>query len=299
MKILVMGGTRFFGKLLAERLIEENQKVTILTRGITKDNFQDKVNRIVCLRSDRSGMEKALKGRHFDIIYDQICFSPDDAAISCDIFKEGVKRYIFTSSMLVYKEGKRMLKEEDFNPDLCKIKMGSREMLSYKEGKRFAEAYFVKKAEFPVVSVRFPVVMGSDDYTGRFIFHVERALLNKKILIPENSGRMNYINAKGAADFLFWLKEIDFQGQINAASPEAFNADELVGLFGEILKKKAKVVKKDINGDATISPYYIKGDMIMDVSRAKGLGYKFPSFFSWFPQEVKTAYSEMLSKDIA
>lgn len=37
MKILVFGGTRFFGKKLVERLVSEGHEVTIGTRGKTED----------------------------------------------------------------------------------------------------------------------------------------------------------------------------------------------------------------------------------------------------------------------
>ncbi len=43
MKILVFGGTRFFGKKLVERLVSEGHDVTIGTRGKTEDNFGDTV----------------------------------------------------------------------------------------------------------------------------------------------------------------------------------------------------------------------------------------------------------------
>jgi len=292
MKILIMGGTRFVGRLLVKGLIKEGHDITILTRGISKDTFQDNVKRITCLRSDKRKMVKALRGKHFDIVYDQICFSPDDAEISAEIFHNRITKYIFTSSVLVYKQRNELLKEKDFNPKELEIRMGNRSSLSYEDGKRLAEAYFQQKAEFPVVSVRFPIVMDNNDYTKRFIFHIERILQNRKIYIPENPGRMNFINAAGAANFLSWLKEVNLKGAINASSQEPFNADELIELFSEIMKKKAVVVKS-YTDEIEISPYYMSGDLVMDLTKGKALGYDFPSFFSWFPREVKAAYSNM------
>ena len=41
MKILVLGGTRFFGIHMVNDLIEKGHEVTLATRGITPDYFED------------------------------------------------------------------------------------------------------------------------------------------------------------------------------------------------------------------------------------------------------------------
>ena len=46
-KVLVIGGTRFIGVQLVWELIRRGNDVTIATRGKTKDNFGDKVSRII------------------------------------------------------------------------------------------------------------------------------------------------------------------------------------------------------------------------------------------------------------
>jgi nucleoside-diphosphate-sugar epimerase len=45
---------------------------------------------------------------------------------------------------------------------------------TYAEGKRMAEAVLFQKASFPVVSVRFPIILGPDDYSKRLRFQVRR-----------------------------------------------------------------------------------------------------------------------------
>ena len=46
MKILVLGGTRFFGVHLVCALLEDGHEVTIATRGRTPDSFGSQVSRI-------------------------------------------------------------------------------------------------------------------------------------------------------------------------------------------------------------------------------------------------------------
>lgn len=45
MKILVIGGTRFFGIHMVNELLEKGHDVTIATRGISSDEYGDKVKR--------------------------------------------------------------------------------------------------------------------------------------------------------------------------------------------------------------------------------------------------------------
>jgi nucleoside-diphosphate-sugar epimerase len=44
--ILVIGGTRYFGKLLVQRLLQAGHRVTIATRGRTADPFGARIERI-------------------------------------------------------------------------------------------------------------------------------------------------------------------------------------------------------------------------------------------------------------
>ncbi|MCP4049668.1 MAG: NAD-dependent epimerase/dehydratase family protein [bacterium] len=295
MRILVLGGTRFVGKLLVERLIKENHEVTILTRGKNKDSFEENVKRIHCSRFDATKMSKCLNGKVFDIVYDNICFSPDDAKITCDIFNNvGVGKYIFISSMSVYYAQEACLKEADFNPQEHEIKMGAQNIFSYEDGKRFSEIYFSKKAKFPVIFVRFPIIMGRNDYTGRFEYYISRILFSKNVYIPSAQGKMNYISSYIAADFLYWLKDINCRGPVNAASAECFNTRELIILFSEALKKKAVIIDIQQKNDKCYYPYCREKNMVLNITKATSMGYKFSSFHEWFPVEVDIVQQTLL-----
>ena len=70
-KVLVLGGTRFFGKHLVEALLQEEHDVTIATRGVTEDSFGSAVKRIIIDREDGKLLEKCLEGKSYDIVYDK------------------------------------------------------------------------------------------------------------------------------------------------------------------------------------------------------------------------------------
>ena len=78
MKILVIGGTRFFGIHMVNELLRNGHAVTIASRGKTKDDFGDKVSRIILQRTDADSIKNALNNQHFDVVIDKIAYCSND-----------------------------------------------------------------------------------------------------------------------------------------------------------------------------------------------------------------------------
>ena len=78
MKILVIGGTRYFGIHMVNKLLEQGHEVTIATRGKTPDSYGDKVERITIQRTNEESMREALQGKHFDVVIDKIAYCSND-----------------------------------------------------------------------------------------------------------------------------------------------------------------------------------------------------------------------------
>ena len=51
MKILVIGGTRFFGIHMVNELLANGYEITIATRGKSSDEYGDRVKRLVIERT--------------------------------------------------------------------------------------------------------------------------------------------------------------------------------------------------------------------------------------------------------
>ena len=78
MKILVLGGTRFFGVHLVNALLEDGHEVTIATRGRTADPFGSRVERIIVERTDGNAMKEAFRDVWFDVVYDDLAYCSMD-----------------------------------------------------------------------------------------------------------------------------------------------------------------------------------------------------------------------------
>jgi nucleoside-diphosphate-sugar epimerase len=289
MKILVLGGTRYVGKLLVLKLLLEGHNIVVLNRGNNKVDFGANVDRIYCNRSERNQMERILVNKHFDIIYDNICYKKTDAKITCDIFNiKKPDKYILVSSSYVYQPQPKALNENDFNESSYDLTLDSSINTTYKIGKKEAEAYFAKNANFDVVSVRFPIIMGWNDVTMRFSSCVSIVMNHKPFYIPDIEGAMNFIRSEDAASFLCWIKDINYSGAINGASLKSLTSTELIQMYSLILGEKINIHKNNNNINQNSNfPYYISDSMILDTSKANKLGYEFQKFDNWFISEVE------------
>ncbi|MBG9756255.1 NAD-dependent epimerase/dehydratase family protein [Lysinibacillus sp. RSDA_15] len=292
MNILVLGGTRFFGKKLVELCIENGHDVTILTRGQSGNPFGTAVKQLIVNRDDRDALENALAHTTWDIVYDNICYSPNEAHTICELLKGKTKKLVFTSTLSTYEVDGKMKKEEDFDPYHYQILMGDRNEFSYGEGKRQAEAVLFKEASFPVVAVRFPIVMGEHDYTRRLHFHVERILHDQPISLPNIDAQMSYITDEEAANFLYFAGMTPIEGPYNATASGAMSLKELLALIEEKSGKRAKISL--VGGDEeSQSPYGVPADWYMTNAKAEKAGFTFSQLHDWLPKLVNTLVKQL------
>lgn len=284
-KILVLGGTRFFGRKLVDLLLEQKHEITIVTRGMSENPFGEAVEHIKVDRKDTVAFTQALENRTFDVVYDNICYSPNEAKQLCDLFNGKIGKLVFTSTLATYEADGKQHMEKDFNPYSYGIIMGDTHEFTYGEGKRLAEAVFYKYAQFPVVAVRFPIVMGADDYTRRLHFHIERIMNNEPIGFVNMDAEMSFIQATEAAQFLAWVGMEDVEGPINATANGLISLKELISLIEEKTGERAKIAL--LGTEDIRSPYAIPASWYMKNDHAQQLGFSFSQLNDWLPSLVE------------
>ncbi len=276
MKILVIGGTRYFGKRLVEMLIREKEDVVLLTRGKTGDPFGNKVLRLHADRKHEHELEQAVGDTYWDVIVDQRCMNAWEAQSAARIFEGRVKHYVATSSMSVYELGARQA-ESEFQPEAHLLKERVDEFQDYAEAKRQMESTFATSAKFPICFPRFPMVLGPDDYTGRLMWHVERVFQGRPINMPGLGAHMVFISSLDAARALHWCIRHKIQGPINFASKEAISMREILGRIEVATGRKAV-----LGPEGETSPFGIESDWSMDMTYADKLGFRADPLDSWF-----------------
>lgn len=287
--ILVLGGTRFFGRKLVELLIEDGHNVVMMTRGQSGNPFGGKVEHLIVDRSNKEELAKKVEGRTFDIVYDNICYSPNDAYAFCEIFNGKIGKLVFTSTLSTYNADGNEKSEVDFDPYHYEIRLGDKEDFTYGEGKRQAEAVFFKYAKFPVVAVRFPIVMGEDDYTRRLHFHVERIANGEPIGFLNMDAKMSFIQATEAAQFLKWAGMSEVEGPYNATANGNISLSDLIKLIEGATGRSAKISL--VGNDEISSPYAIPSSWYMTNEKATNSGFQFSNLHDWLKPLVEAIAS--------
>jgi nucleoside-diphosphate-sugar epimerase len=298
--ILVIGGTRYFGKLLVQRLLQAGHRVTIATRGLAPDPFGTRIERIRVDRRNEHAMRAAFANRPaYDIVYDQMCYSPLDAAISARVFAGKVKRYIMASTIDVYRPllGKQDAPFTESDANVLAQPIDTRypwhdpalASQSYVMGKLQAEAYFYRDGTLPVVSVRIGhVLAGADDFTGRLAHYVDLVRLGAPLRYSNAAAASSFMSAQSVTDFLAWAGAQDFKGPVNAACDGALSAFDLYHRVGMALDEPVNALPASKPGQpGELSPFDLPSQLMADTGRATRLGYRFGHSDEWLDTLIR------------
>lgn len=291
--ILIVGGTRFFGRTLVRRLVDAGNKVTILTRGMTADPFGDDVRRIRADRRDANALGNALAGERFDLVYDQMCYNPVDARAIGEILNGRVGHYIMSSTIEVYQHLSGIVagdyRESDI--DLSRLAVdfslwgGKTSDALYGAGKRQAEAV-IASGPLKWSTVRIAhVLSGPDDFTGRLADYVERAGANGTLHHSPAPGLSSFLTVDTIVDFLVWLGESGHGGVFNAAADEPLSVLDLQRIVSAAIGKDVALVAADA-GEA-LTPFDFPARHSMDTRRARELGFDFGTISDRIPDLVR------------
>ncbi|TJY41270.1 NAD-dependent epimerase/dehydratase family protein [Cohnella pontilimi] len=289
-KVLVLGGTMLFGKRLVRQLIEQGTEVTIATRGMTPDPFGSSVRRVKLERQDRESVVQALNEGEWDVVYDQTCYSPQELADVLELLKGRVGRYVFTSTMAVYPHGEG-LTESAYDPwqeqyVLGKPRQAYAGVQGYQEAKRHAEAFLLQQTAVPAAAVRFPLVIGPDDYTNRLRFYVDKVKNQTPIALPDPDARLSFISSEESADFLGWTGRSEWTGPMNASSEGHISHRELMKLVESKTGREGGFTDSPDSPDR--SPYGFAGSWTIDASKAAKLGFSFRKLRDYLPELLES-----------
>jgi len=291
MKILVLGGTKFFGIPMIRELIRQGHEVTIATRQNTKDDFGDSVQRIQIERTDPVSLERQLKGKFFDVVYDKIAYCSNDIKYLLDVID--CNKYIYMSSTAVYHPKRWNTKEADFDPLNKELVWCNRPDFPYDEVKRQAEcALWQVYGDRKWLAVRYPFVIGEDDYTQRLKFYVEHTLQSIPMYIDNLDAQMGFIRSDEAGKFLAYLAGKKICGAINGCSNGTISVREIIDYVEKKTDSKA-VFSED--GDA--APYNGEPEYSINTDKAVELGFQFTDLKDWI-YELLDYYICSLNKSV-
>ncbi|MDV5148464.1 NAD-dependent epimerase/dehydratase family protein [Streptomyces sp. SBC-4] len=299
MDILVIGGNRYFGKRLIALLTESGHRITVLNRGSSAAPAG--IEQLVADRDDEAALESVLAGRSFDVVVDQVCYTPRQAEIALRVFAARTGRYVMTSTVEVYEyeDSASGVPVAESVLDLAAVTVDTglawddpefREE-HYGEGKRQAEAVFAAGSPFAWTSVRVAHVLGGDDdFTGRLDHYVERVRTGEPIAVPVVNRPATYVYVEEIAAFLAWTVEAEFTGPVNAHSHGPLTTADICA---EIEKQVGgRTVFREVEV-GEVSPFSFARSYGMDNSRATVLGYSFGHTAEWLSRAVAETIGAM------
>jgi len=264
MKVLVIGGTLFIGRLLVEELVKGGHEVAILHRK-PKHDYGRKVENLMADRNDVDSLREALSGRRYEVIFDNAYdwergTTAAQVEATVKLMGDRITRYIFLSSVAAYGDGLNHKESDPLAPDY--------HVDPYVRHKATTERLLFRmhsQTGLPVVTFRPPYVYGPNNPFYREAFFWDRLRAGRPIVIPGDGHRLMqfaYVNDLVHA----MIRSMDEPRAVG----EAFNIADTKPLTQvEVVEKLAKVANADVTlarvprdvivsmgGSALEEPYY-------------------------------------------
>ena len=275
MNILVIGGTRYFGIPMVNRLLEEGHAVTLANRGITPDTFGSNVNRIRMDITKEECVRNAFRGLSYDVVIDKIGYCSNEIMWFVESLE--FKRFVHMSTAGVYELDHYDIDESEFDPAKGELVWCDRRELSYDEVKRNAERALCQEYDsYNTISVRSPFVLGENDYTKRLLFYVEHIMTGRPMYIDNMDVQFCVSKSEEVADLLAELVDCDMVGAVNICSKGLISVEEIVKY---VEKRTGRVAVLGINGDP--APYNGTKGNSLNINKAEQAGIAVQDVHSW------------------
>lgn len=226
MNVLILGGTHFIGRHIAEASAAAGHAVTVFNRGQSPDELPAGIER---LRGDRDGGTaglNALGTRTWDACIDVSGYTAVHVRSSAERLASRVNRYVYISAVAVYGDPTdRPVRET--HPRV----QPAEELVTEVVGEMYARLKvtcenivhqtFADRATI----LRPQVVIGPHDPSGRYTYWLQRAAQHaadptRPMLAPgDGSDHLQMIDARDLARFATRVIEYDVPGIVNLAGP--------------------------------------------------------------------------------
>lgn len=219
MKTLIIGGTRFLGRHIAEYALKRNHEITLFNRGISGPALFPEVEHIT---GDRNKDLALLANHRWDVVIDTCGYLPKPVKASAALLQDISEQYIFISTISVYDlaEAQRMDENAalhqlppEANPDEFQLE-------NYGALKVLCENAVNDVFDERACIVRPGLIVGPFDPSDRFTYWVRRIAAGGEVLLPEPpDAPTQFVDVRDISDWIVQLAEKRINGTFNATSP--------------------------------------------------------------------------------
>ena len=243
LRILILGGTRFIGPHQVKYALDRGHEVSIFTRGQTEPPFyHDYFERVEHLVGDRNDDLAALEGREWDAVIDNSASYPRWVAMTTELLRDQVDRYLFVSSISAYADFAAVGIDEDYPvaqlsaPDI-------EDMREYGAMKAQCEQNTRDAFGENAIIVRPGLIVGPGDNTDRWTYWPVRVDRGGEVLAPNTpADPVQNVDARDLSEWIVRLVE-------GPGSGGTYNATGEVQPFGDMLEE----IRGALDSDATFT----------------------------------------------
>lgn len=287
MKVLILGGTQFVGRHMAEEALRRGHEITLFHRGKTGVDLFRADARVEHILGDRAGDHAELAGGNWDAVIDCSAYETGAVDRACRVLKDQVGAYAFVSTISVYAPA---LDADEGSP-LEKLPDGVASDVYDREhyGALKALCEDVVTSHFPnnSLNLRLGLQIGEYDHTDRFGDWIERIGRRSQVIVPGGDPMIwQQIDARDTARFTLQCLENQVYGTYNLTGEPALMT-EFLDSIRQVVNPECEFVEK--------SPEWLKehgvepwGELtlwlraedrdrlpIISIGRAKAVGLEF------------------------
>jgi nucleoside-diphosphate-sugar epimerase len=292
MRILVIGGTRFIGPRVVERLVALGHEITVFHSGQTASSLPGTVRDI---QGDRHHLAEYNAEFHRlapDVVIDMIAFTEQDARSLVSTFRGLAGRAVVLSSGDVYRAYGVFTKLEQgpLEPTPIKEDAPLRQALYvhrastsgpddplYEYEKIMVERAVLADTSLPATVLRLPMVYGPGDYQHRLSPYLRRIADGRRVIVLDEGMAQwrclrGYVEDVAAAIALAATNPQAAGRVYNVAEPTAYTEADWVARIAEAAGWSGKIVTAP-SGRLPV-PFNTEQNLVTDTSRIRAdLGY--------------------------
>ncbi len=221
MDLLIIGGTRFLGRHLAEQALAAGHHVTLLNRGRSGPGLFPEAEHLV---ADRDTDLSVLAGRQWDAALDTCAYFPRQVRSLAAQLAGQVGQYQLVSSISAYAGPPH----PGVNEDSPVIQLDDTESPTTITGDNYGglkvacEQAALDAFGGTCLVARPGLIVGPHDPTGRWTWWVQRLLRGGEVLAPGDPATpVQFIDARDIAAWMLHQAEQAHQGVFNLNGPDS------------------------------------------------------------------------------
>jgi nucleoside-diphosphate-sugar epimerase len=277
LRILILGGTQFLGRALAEDALARGHELTLFNRGKTDPGLFPEAEQ---LRGDRKGNLSALEGRTWDAVIDTSGYVPAEVRAAAELLCES-GRYVFVSSISAYADFSTGPNEESPLAELNGLPLDevAPDYSNYGPLKALCEAEVERVFGERGLIVRPGLIVGPHDPTGRFTYWARRIERSGETLAPGPPDRQaQFVDVRDLATWILEAVERELSGTFNATNEgvpwgELLAGEEVTWVSDDFLRERE--VGQWMELPLWLADPGLKGLQEVDVKRAVAAGLRF------------------------